>query len=150
MANNLVRFNPFGDLAGFEGLRDFDDLWGRLPFASALAARSDEPRMNIDVTETDKAYAVKAEIPGATREDVKVSVEGNVVSIRVEKAHEDVKKDGETVLRRERYVGVQTRRFSLAHDLDAAGSTARCVNGVLELTLPKKASEQNAKVLNVE
>lgn len=151
MANNLVRFNPFGDLAGFEGLRDFDDLWGRLPFPSALAVRSrDEPRMNIDVTETDQAYSVKAEIPGASKEDVKVSIEGNVVSIRVEKTREDVKQEGETVLRRERYSGVQARRFSLAHDIDAAASSARCTNGVLELTLPKKTSEQGAKALTIE
>lgn len=150
MANNLTRFNPFGDLAAFEGLRGFDDLFSRFPLGAALSTRTDEPRINVDVVESDKAYAVKAEVPGARKEDVKVSIEGNVVSIRVEKTQEDVEKDGETILRRERYHGVQTRRFSLAHDIDVAAATARCNNGVLELDLPKKASGQGAKVLNIE
>ncbi len=150
MASNLTRFNPFGDLAGFEGLRGFDDLLGRFPLGAALSARGDEPRINVDVTETDQAYTVKAEVPGARKEDVKVSIEGNVVSIRVEKSREDVEKDGETVLRRERYHGVQMRRFSLGHDIDAARASARCTDGVLELSLPKKTGEQGAKVLEIQ
>lgn len=120
MANHLTRFNPFGDLAGFESLRGVDDFFNRFPLASALSGRADEPRLNIDVTETEQAYAVKAEVPGARKEDVKVSIEGNVVSIRVEKTREDEQKEGETVLRRERYHGVQMRRFSLGHDIDVS------------------------------
>uniref|UniRef100_UPI00334106A0 Hsp20/alpha crystallin family protein n=1 Tax=Castellaniella defragrans TaxID=75697 RepID=UPI00334106A0 len=149
MGNNLTRFNPFGDLAGFEGLRSFDDLLSRFPLGGALASR-DEPRINVDVTETDEAYAVKAEVPGARKEDVKVSIDGNVVSIRVEKSGENVEKEGETVLRRERYHGVQTRRFSLGHAIDAAKASARCNDGVLELTLPKQTSEQGSKVLEIQ
>ncbi|WP_323029248.1 Hsp20/alpha crystallin family protein [Castellaniella defragrans] len=150
MANHLTRFNPFGDLAGFESLRGLDDFFGRFPLASSFAGRGDEPRLNIDVTETEQAYAVKAEVPGARKEDIKVSLEGNVVSIRVEKTREDVEKEGETVLRRERYHGVQMRRFSLGHDIDASGATARCTDGVLELTLPKKASAQGARQLDIQ
>ncbi|CAM3875443.1 Heat shock protein Hsp20 OS=Castellaniella defragrans (strain DSM / CCUG 39792 / 65Phen) OX=1437824 GN=BN940_18261 PE=3 SV=1 [Castellaniella denitrificans] len=150
MANHLTRFNPFGDLAGFESLRGIDDFFNRFPLTSALSGRGDEPRLNIDVTETEQAYAVKAEVPGARKEDVKVSIEGNVVSIRVEKTREDVEKEGETVLRRERYHGVQMRRFSLGHDIDVAGASARCADGVLELTLPKKESSQGARQLDIQ
>lgn len=146
----LTRFNPFGDLAGFESLRNFDDLFSRFPLGSALASQAEAPRLNIDVTENDKAYTVKAEVPGARKEDVKVSVDGNIVSIRVEKSAEDVEKDGETVLRRERYHGVQTRRFSLAHDIDSAAASARYADGVLELSLPKRTTEQGATTLNIE
>ncbi len=150
MASNLTRFNPFGDLAGFEGLRSFDDFFNRFPLSSTLSARMDEPRINIDVTETDQAYSVKAEVPGARKEDVKVSIDGNVVSIRVEKSREDVEKDGEAVLRRERYHGVQMRRFSLGHEIDAAKASARCADGVLELSLPKKTGEQGARLLDIQ
>lgn len=146
----LTRFNPFGDLASFESLRNFDDLFSRFPLGSALASQAEAPRLNIDVTENDKAYTVKAEVPGARKEDVKVSVDGNIVSIRVEKSAEDVEKDGETVLRRERYHGVQTRRFSLAHDIDSAAASARYADGVLELSLPKRTTEQGATTLNIE
>ncbi len=150
MANHLTRFNPFGELAGFESLRGFDDFFNRFPLGAALTARGEEPRINVDVTETEQAYAVKAEVPGAKKEDIKVSIEGNVVSIRVEKSHEDVEKEGETVLRRERYHGVQVRRFSLGHDIDAAKATARCADGVLELSLPKQSGEQGAKSLEIQ
>lgn len=150
MASNLTRFNPFGDLAAFEGLRGFDDLFGRFPLSAALSSRGDEPRINVDVTESDQAYSVTAEVPGARKEDIKVSIEGNVVSIRVEKSSENVEKDGETVLRRERYHGVQMRRFSLGHDIDTARATARCADGVLELSLPKKTGEQGAKLLDIQ
>lgn len=150
MANHLTRFNPFGDLAGYEGLRGLDDLWNRFPLASTFASRDREAQMSIDVTESDDAYTVKAEVPGARKEDIKVSVEGNVVSIRVEKNQENVEKDGETVLRRERYQGVQMRRFSLSHDIDAEAASAQCTDGVLSLVLPKKSSEQGTKYLNVQ
>jgi HSP20 family protein len=146
MGNNLTRFNPFGDLAGFESMKGFEDLLNRFPWGG----RADEPRLNVDVTETDGAYQVKAEVPGALKENIKVEIDGNVVSIRVEKRREDVEKDGETVLRRERYHGVQTRRFSLGHDIDAAKATARCAEGVLELTLPKKTGDSGAKVLDIQ
>lgn len=150
MTNNLTRFNPFGELAGFEGLRGFDDLFGRSPLRSALAARGEETHIKVDVSETDQAYAVKAEVPGAQKEDIKVSIDGNVVSIRVEKSHEDVEKEGETVIRRERYHGVQMRRFSLAQDIDATKASARCKDGVLELSLPKKSGSEGAKMLDIQ
>lgn len=150
MASNLTRFNPFADLADFEAFRNFDDFFSRFPSRSTLSARPEQPRLNIDVTETADAYQVKAEVPGVAKEDVKVSIEDNIVSIQVEKKSEDVEKDGETVLRRERYHGVQTRRFSLAHDIDSAAATARCENGVLALTLPKKANNQGARLLDIQ
>ncbi|MFA5663151.1 Hsp20/alpha crystallin family protein [Castellaniella sp.] len=143
MTNDLARFNPFAELSGFE------ELFNRFPVASRLAQRAEEPRINIDVTESDSAYTVKAEVPGVRKEDVKVAIEGNTVSIRVEKTAEDIEKEGETVLRRERYRGVQVRRFSLAHDIDVAGSEARCTDGVLELSLPKKVADSTSKWLEV-
>ncbi len=144
MANNLTRYSPFGDLS------DFQELFHRFPLAGSLASRQEEPRINIDVTETENAYQVKAEVPGASKDDVKVSIEDNVVSIRVEKSSESEQKEGETVLRRERYHGVQVRRFSLAQDIDAAQASAKCSDGVLELELPKKLSAANARVLDVQ
>ncbi len=150
MARNLTRFNPFGDLTDFDSLRSFDEFFNRFPLASRMSTAVDQPRMSIDVTETDDVYTVKAEVPGARKEDVKVSVEDNIVSIRVEKSRDEVEKDGETVLRRERYHGVQSRRFSLAHEIDSAAATAKCVDGVLELVLPKKVNTQGAKTLEIQ
>jgi HSP20 family protein len=52
-------------------------------------------------------------------------------------------------LRSERYYGVQTRRFSLAQDIDESRASAKCENGVLELILPKKKSGTGAKKLEI-
>jgi len=51
--------------------------------AAALSSRGDGPRINADVTEADEAYSIKSEVRGARRENIKVLIEGSVVSIRV-------------------------------------------------------------------
>lgn len=149
MASNLTRFNPFGELSNLDAFRDFEDFFRRFPLGGSLTESAAAPRLNLEVSETDKAYTVKAEAPGAKKDDVKVTVDGNVVSIRIETKRDSEQKQGETVLRSERYYGVQTRSFSLAHDIDDAGATAQYRDGVLELTLPKKANGGGAKVLEV-
>lgn len=148
MANNLTRFNPFGDLTGTETWRDFEDIFRRVPVVGSLAGNT-PPSIRLDVNESEQAYQVSAEVPGIKKEDVHVSVEGNVVTIRVESRREQEEKDGDTVLRSERYFGVQTRRFSLAQDIDESLASAKCENGILELTLPKKKGGAGAKKLEI-
>jgi len=149
MPNNLTRFSPFGDLAPFDAFRDFEDVFRNFRLAAPVASGG-APRITLDVIENDKAYVVAAEIPGAKKEDVKVSIEGNTVSIRVETRRDSEDKQGEAVLRRERYYGVQSRAFSLPHDIDDAGAKAKYADGVLELTLPKKSGRDGAKVLEIQ
>lgn len=144
MTNDLARFNPFAELSGFE------ELFNRFPVASRLAQRAEEPRINIDVTESDSSYTVKAEVPGVRKEDVKVSIDGNKVTIRAESRSEKETKEGETVLRRERYYGAQARSFALAHDIDENNAKASYSDGVLNLHLPKKAAGNGVKNLTVE
>ncbi|MEJ6667141.1 MAG: Hsp20/alpha crystallin family protein, partial [Alcaligenes aquatilis] len=87
MANNLTRFNPFGDLTGTETWRDFEDIFRRVPVVGSLAGNT-PPSIRLDVNESEQAYQVSAEVPGIKKEDVHVSVEGNVVTIRVESRRE--------------------------------------------------------------
>ena len=94
-------------------------------------------QIKIDVKEDDAAYTVQAEVPGVPKEDINVSVEGNVVSLRAEVRQHDEKKDGEKVLRSERYFGSVARSFQLPAEVDATQAKARYDNGVLTLTLPK-------------
>lgn len=148
MANNLTRFNPFGDLAGLDSWRDIEDMFRRVPVVGSLAGNT-PPAIRLDVSENEEAYQVSAEVPGINKEDVHVSVDGNIVSIKVESRRTHEEKEGDTVLRSERYYGVQTRRFSLAQDIDEARASAKCENGVLELVLPKKKSGTGAKKLEV-
>lgn len=95
-------------------------------------------QIRIDVKEDDAAYQVQAELPGVPKEDIQVSIDGAVVTLRAEVRQHDEKKDGEKLLRSERYFGSVARSFQLPQEVDAAKSKAKYDNGVLTLTLPKK------------
>ena len=97
-------------------------------------------QIRIDVKETDKEFTVQAEMPGVSKEDIHVSVEGSIVTLRAEIRQEDRQTEGEKVLRTERYHGEVSRSFQLPADIDEANAKARYDNGVLSLTLPKKVS----------
>jgi HSP20 family protein len=138
---NLIRFDPFED-------RFEDVVRGMLrPFLTAAPATSDTAvAVRIDVNENDNAYLVKAEMPGVKREDINVSIEGNQVSISAETKREKEVKNGERVLRSERYYGKVYRGFTLGQDVDEQNASAKYVDGVLELVLPKKAAAATKKL----
>ena len=95
----------------------------------------------LDVSETDAGYIVAFEVPGVTREQLKVSVEGRRLSIETidaATAAEEPKDAAPRVLYRERSTARYARTVSLPVELDQASSTATFENGVLTLTLAKK------------
>jgi len=106
-------------------------------------------QIKVDVKETEGGYTVQAEVPGVAKEDIHVAIEGNVVSLRAEIRQHDEKKDGEKVLRSERYYGAVARSFQLPAELDPAQAKAKYDNGVLTLTLPRK-QVSNAQRLQIE
>jgi HSP20 family protein len=126
---NVTRYTPFDDL--------FSDLtrgfWVR-PFP---VATGEELQMKVDVKEGDKAYTVRAEIPGVKKDDIQVDVNGDMVSVRAEVKREKEEK-GDKMLRSERYYGMVSRSFSLPTEVDDKATVAKYSDGVLELTLPKK------------
>ena len=106
-------------------------------------------QMKVDVKETDTGYTVQAEVPGVLKEDIHVSVEGNVVSLRAEVRQLDRQTEGEKLLRSERYFGELARSFQLPADIDASQAKAKYDHGVLTLTLPKKQGS-SAQRLTIE
>ena len=104
------------------------------------------PAIKIDVKEQEKAYLVHAEMPGIRKEDIHVSIDGAIVSISAERKEEKDVKEGERVLRSERYFGKVSRSFQLAQDIDDNAASAKFTDGVLELTLPKKAATQSKRL----
>jgi HSP20 family protein len=104
-------------------------------------------QIKVDVKENEGAYVVQAEVPGVPKEDIHVSVDGNVVSLRAEIRQQDQKKDGEKVLRSERYYGAVARSFQLPNDLDSEQAKAKYENGVLTLTLPKKQAASAQRLM---
>lgn len=138
---NLTRFDPFAD--------SFDDLMRRVFKPVRWDADMQPLQIKVDVEESDKAYTVKAEVPGVKKEDISIQIEGNQVSIAAEsKQEKDVKENGK-VIRSERYYGSMYRSFSLGQDVDQAAASAKYVDGILQLTLPKKVGA-TAKKLTVQ
>lgn len=104
-------------------------------------------KMRIDVTENEKAYLVKADLPGVKKEDISVRVEGNLVQIEAEtKSEKETRGDGDKVLRSERHYGTISRSFSLGQDIDGAAVQAKYTDGVLSLELPKKAQADSRRI----
>ena len=129
---NITRFNPLEE--AFENLYRGVPVW--LPSAETRALAPTQFRM--DVTENDKEYLVLAEMPGVKKEEISVTIDGNEVTVSAEVKHEKDIKDGETVLRAERYYGKIQRVFTLGQEVDEATAQAKYNDGVLELKLPKK------------
>lgn len=101
----------------------------------------DAPRMDVDLTEAEDKYLLKAEIPGVKKDDIKVVIEGGSVTISAKKEQEkNVQEEGRTI-RKERYWGEVQRSISLASPIDQAHARASYENGVLTLILPKTAGE---------
>ncbi len=147
---NITRFDPLSDLVSFAPFRNFDDFFRTPGVRSLVRNLPAEPEIKIDVSEDDKAYHVKAEVPGVKKEDIHVTVEDNLISISAEVKREKEEKKGETVLRSERYYGMQSRSFTLMHDVDQGKAEAKYQEGILELTLPKRSNGGAAKQLAIK
>lgn len=104
------------------------------------------PSVKIDVKAQDNGYLVQAEIPGVKKEDIHVDIDGSVVSISAERKQATEVKEGERILRTERYFGKIARSFDLGTEIDEVSASARYSDGVLELTLPKKAASPNKRL----
>lgn len=106
-------------------------MLGRLPEQSLAS-----PRVN--VAEDDKSFRVEAELPGVKKEDVKVAVDGQRVTIEAEARQDSEQREGETVVYAERSARKFVRSFMLPVDVDDAAADAKMEDGVLTLTLPKR------------
>jgi HSP20 family protein len=127
MANFITRFDPFNDLV--------DDLFKGI-----------QVRPLVDVAESNGAYVVNADLPGVRKEDIKVSIDGNEVTLTAEVKREQEANKDERVLHSERVYGKVSRSFSLPQELDEARAEAKFRDGVLELKLPKKAAAARKQV----
>lgn len=107
-------------------------------------------QIKVDVTETDKIYTVQAEVPGVRKEDIHVSLDGNVATLRAEVKQQDGTEKDQKVLRSERYFGAVSRSFQLPVDIDQAQAKAKYDNGVLTLTLPKKQATGGIQRMTIE
>jgi len=145
--STITRWNPFKSLTAFDPATNFEDLFRGL--RPAWRDFDISPEVRIEVSEDDKSYAVKAEIPGVDKKDIEISIEGNEVAISAEVKRETKKKEGEKEIYTDRYYGKVYRAFTLPNDLDSAKADARYDNGVLMLTLPKVAGNGSSRKIAV-
>lgn len=134
----LVRWRPFEDLMSIQDElgRFFDEFFGeRLPVRTGKESPAWIPR--VDISEKDDEIVVRADIPGMSKDDIKITLADNVLTISGEKKLErDEKK--ENFHRVERIFGSFQRSFYIPTNVDASKIAAAYKNGVLEVKLPKK------------
>ena len=139
--SNLTRYGLFDDV--------FNDFAKGFFLKPMVMENQPELQIRIDVREDKNAYRVHADVPGTRKEDIQVTVDGNVVTIRAEAKRESEQKDGEKLLRSERFVGTVSRSFQLPYEIDLSSAEAKYQDGVLDLTLPKRTASA-AKQLTIQ
>ena len=138
---NITRWEPF---------REFEDMFRQYsPFASRLMRREGGEGVSwspvADITETDKEFLIKAELPEVKREDVKVTLEGGTLTISGERKHEKRDK-GENEIRVESFYGSFSRTFTLPENVDASAIRAESKDGVLRVHVPKTETPKSKSV----
>jgi HSP20 family protein len=129
---NISLYDPFGNR--------FNRLVSNLFANPMLFDEKEGLELKVDLAEDEKSYLVRADIPGVKKDDIKVDIHGNHVSISAEMTRAKEEKKGENVVYSERYEGKVFRSFTLDREVDESAAQAKYDDGVLELTLPKKMS----------
>ncbi len=136
---NITRFDEaFDDL-----LRGF---FVRPVGYEGSAAHQQVGQFRVDVSESEGSYTIRAEIPGVKKDDINISIDNDQVAISADVKNEKEVQDGERVLRSERYYGKVQRAFQLGQTVDENAASAKYADGILELTLPKKAATSAKRI----
>jgi HSP20 family protein len=140
----LVRFEPLKELEGFNNR--MQKLFGDFPAINFDMNLTYHPK--IDISEDEKNIFVDAEVPGIAKENLKIVLEDNVLTISGEKKQEEEKKD-KNFHRTERAYGSFSRSFTLPVEVDSNKVSAAFENGILKIAL-EKAAPKTAKEKNIE
>lgn len=139
----LTRWDPFREMEEMFGQRGrgwpAKKRMGMMPVDDEIWA----PR--VDISETDKNFQIKVEVPGIKRDDVKISVEDNTLTIKGERK-EEKQEEGRKFHRMECYYGSFERQFALPPNINQEKIDASFKDGVLVLDLPKKEVEKPKQV----
>ena len=145
--NALTRWNPYGDMMNLRDQMDrlFEDTFNLLP-STRTSFRT--PRiwgLQLDVSETDDAYIVKAAVPGITPDDLDITLTNNVLTIKGEiEATEE--QEGEVYHMRELRYGSFSRSLTLPEQVNADGVEANVENGILTVFVPKSEESKPKRI----
>jgi HSP20 family protein len=132
----IVRWRPFRDMMSIQDEMNklFDDFLGRPLMRTEWSEGVWNP--SVDISETKDNVVIKAEMPGLNKEDFKISMQDNMLTLIGEKKQE--KKEKETNYHRvERSYGAFSRSFALPTSVKSDKIKATYKDGVLSITLPK-------------
>lgn len=137
---NITRFSPIRALERFSPFDELERMLENVRMRPLMGttAGSFGGDMRLEVSEEGDAYIVKAEIPGVSKDDIRISVDGSQVTITAE-VKKEKEEEQHNVLCSERFYGQMYRSFTLERPVDEEHGDAKYENGVLELRLPKKA-----------
>jgi HSP20 family protein len=142
----IVRYEPFGFANRFH--RDFGDFAARF-FGESEAATSAKSAVawlpSVDVREEENRFVVQVDLPGVDSKDIEITAEKGVLTIKGERKSES-KKTEAGYERVERVAGTFLRRFTLPETAQADAITAKQTNGVLEVSIPKRAQVQPKRI----
>jgi len=140
----IIRREPLGSI--FDQL--FSDYFtrGNWPLASRSEELPTSVLARMDVIDKGDRYQVTVDLPGVKKEDISVTVEGARVSIAAESKSETETKEGDKVLHTERFATSYARSFELPAEVTEEKADANYENGVLRLTLPKRAHVEGRRL----
>jgi HSP20 family protein len=138
---NLARFDPFH----LTRMDPFESMVRDLMPTRSMLRPTSEPTIAIEVQEMDNAYLVTAELPGVKKEDIDISITGNQVTVNAESKQEKVAA-GAKEWCSERWYGKFSRTIQLPLEIEEQNADATYADGLLHLTLPKKASSMAKKL----
>jgi len=143
---NIARFEPwtFVDMLH----RDLDRIAGQRGMQSGAENSVADWVPAVDILEENERFVLRADVPGVNAEDLDISMDAGVLSLSGERRAEERTEDS-GVQRVERATGRFFRRFTLPETTNADGITARCKDGVLEVSIPK-VPEVQARRITVE
>lgn len=140
----LSRWEPFREMISLREAMDrlFEEsfIW-----PSRLIGTSGRTMFPLDVRERDDNYEIRAELPGVRPEDLDITVQGGMLTIRAQTRQEE-ERPGENWILRERRTGIYERSITLPTSVDVDQAQARFEHGVLHLTLPKAAEARPKRI----
>ena len=140
----VTRFDPF---------REIKELENRI-FQNYVPAVQNDKGINaftpsVNTREDEKAYYIEVDLPGVKKEDIKVDIKDNTLTISGERKFKEEVKE-EDYYKIETSIGKFSRTFSLPEDADVENIDAKSENGVLEIVIPKVKKEASVKTIEVK
>ena len=143
----MFELTPFGyrRVASYNPFRELEEM------SHSFWNDADVSGFRTDIKKVDGSYVLEAELPGFKKEDINIDIDKDCLTISAERKSEEKEDKGDNgFVRRERYYGAYTRSFNVS-EIDAEGIKAAYENGVLTLTMPKKAPvKPESKHLEIE